>query len=133
MTAKAAQGKREDRREDAGFKEEDQAEHGDADVAGCADGSGDEGHDARHVCEKDMAGANVFHKESGGETPNGKEGLGDCKQIGAFRRGKRGLDLDAVVDEVARNSHLRAHVAELGGSSPEESVLAAQRLVLVSG
>jgi hypothetical protein len=130
---------------DAGFEEEDDHEHretspvrtGGSTGVG-ADGGGDEDHD--HGLEDhqdDTRLAAKVHERSGGETSTGEETLRNSVEVGALdvslSDGKIRTGLLEVVDEVSRDTDLRADVRELGEGTPEKSVLLAERLVDVSG
>lgn len=129
MAAETAQGEREDGREDAGFEEKDEGQGGDAGVADGAHGHGDEDDDERHKDHQDPAGLDHLHAGAGDEAANGEKALCDGELIAAGGRTGAGAHQHDVVDKIAGNGDLRADVAELSDHAPEESVLAAKRLV----
>lgn len=133
VAAEPAQTEREDGGEDAGFEEEDHAQHGDGGVAGGGDAGCDEDDAAGQEPQQDEARLDPLHHQTGDEAADGEQGLGDGEQVGALRGAQAGLDLRDVVDEEARDGDLGADVAELGGDAPEEGVLAAEGLVDVAG
>ena len=133
MAPEAAQTEGEDGGEDAGFEEEDHAQHGDGGVAGGGDAGCDEDDAAGEEAQQDEARLDPLHHQTGYEAADCEQGLGDGEEVGALRGAEAGLDLRDVVDEEARDGDLGAHVAELGGDAPEEGVLVAEGLVDVAG
>jgi hypothetical protein len=77
------------------------------------------------------------HETCCSEATNSEETLGNSVEVGTLNLSrfafKIGTGLLVIVDEVCGNTDLASDVAELGKSTPEESVLLAKGLVDVSG
>jgi hypothetical protein len=131
--------------ENAGLEEENDHEHGKTTPVSMgsitsvgSDSCSDENHDHGLEDHEDDTGlAAKVHEASSGETTDSKETLGDGVEIGTLdvRLGnlKIGTSLLEVVDEVGCDTDLGTDIRELGESSPEQSVLLAERLVDVAG
>jgi hypothetical protein len=117
VTSKTTEGKCEDGRENAGFEEEDEHQHGKTTPVRSAvstsvdsDGSGDEDHDEGLVGKEDITRLSNVHQSSGGETTNGEKTLGNGVEIGTLFLSGEFVEiwtgLFVVVDEVTGNCHL---------------------------
>ena len=144
VAAQAAQGQREDGREDAALEEEHQHQHREAApvrplAMACvgADGRADEHHDQGLVRQQDVPRLRDVHQPRGGEAADGEERLRDGVEVCALVLRGDGRDvwarLGVEVDEVARDADLGADIGELRCYAPEQRVLLAHRLVFVAG
>lgn len=97
-----------------------------------ANGGRNENHDTGHESEEDKARLDPLHAEGCDKAADGEEALSNSQKVGTVGGRKRWLSLCDVVDEITSNSDLSTDVAELSSSSPEESILFAERLVNVS-
>lgn len=79
-----------------------------------------------------MSRLHPLHQERGDETSHGEQCLRDSEQVRAIGSCETGLDFCHVVNEEAGDGNLRSYVAELRRNTPEECVLVAERLVLVT-
>lgn len=132
MATKTTDGKSEDGWEDAGFEEENQAEHGNTSLALDTHRQGDEDHDSGHEHHEDLTGLEVEHQTSGGKTANGEQTLANSISVtgsGVVNTGR----LNGVADEVGGNTDLGTDIAELSSNAKEESVLLLEGLFLVTG
>lgn len=129
----------------AGFEEKHNHEHGEttpvrtssaASVGANSRSNEDHDHSLEDHQDNTRLSTKV-HKPRSSETSTSKQTLRNSVEVGALdvslSDSKIRTRLLKVIDEVSRNTDLRANVRELRKSTPEKSVLLTQRLVDVSG
>ena len=131
VTTKAAKCQGENGREDAGFEEEDERQHGNTTLAIDVDRADSEDHD--HCREqKEHPSRLDEHEEAGCSKPaDGEEALANSVAVGGVRWSNV-RTLLAVLDELRRDCNLRADVTELCCDAEEELVLLSEWDVFVT-
>ena len=144
VATETTEGKSEDNREDTGLEEEHNHEESKTAPVGSGsatsvdtDGSSKEDHDESLVGKQDHAGLDTkVHESSSAEATDGEQRLSNGVVVGTLVVSiggvKVGVSLGEVVDEEGGDTDLSTNIAELSGNTEEESVLLAERLVLVS-
>ena len=131
VAAQAADREGEDGREDAGFEEEDQREHGHSSFAVSAHGGGNEDHHPVQEDHEDPPGFDKHHRTGYREAAECEEALANGIAVWTLGGGDAGA-LDRVLDELGCDPDLCADIAELSGHAEEEFVLIAHGLVDVA-
>lgn len=129
MATQASDAEGDDGRETDTLEEQDQEHHRQPGVFSRPGRGAEEDDHARQVREKDPSRLCVFHKQRAGEAADGERTLGAGQELGGQRAVRTTPRLDGVVDEVAGDGDLGAHVRELCERGVEETVLFAEGLV----